>query len=76
MPQEEVKFFRDFFEYRKKYYNVDTKNKHWWDDMVDEGMELADKYADQPFHPFAIGCIVEHQKEVSARFYGQQEVGK
>lgn len=71
MPQEEVKFFRDFFEYRKKYYNIDEESFHWWGDCVEEGNEIANKYANTSFYDFAIHLIVAHQKDVSRRYNGQ-----
>ena len=67
MPEEEVKFFRDFFNYRKGTYSplYDTE---YWEKLYYIGDVIVKTYKDTPFEQFAIDLVIAHQMDVGRRY--------
>lgn len=60
------KFRQDFYEPDSKNYK-DAKNDKYYDEMIQSGSALAEKYKNEPFAKFAQNLVVAHMEDVRER---------
>lgn len=72
---EEWQFFMDYYQFRQKYYYADNCDE-WYQEMMQAGESIIDKYSGMEFSEYAKELIFDHFADVERRMRARDEAQK